>query len=375
MSDPVVAPGFGAVADAFFRTIPDDDSSGAAMSVWIDGVPVIELWGGVADARTGRPFGFDTLSVIFSCTKGLASVLIAMLIERGTIPSLESPVVNLWPEFGAYGKEVVTIGDALAHRAGLSAPRRELSLEDALDDLTVADVLAEQMPLWPPGEHHQYHTVTHGAITSKLVRLAAGQSISGCFDVYIAGPLQAAAWIGLPESEEHRVSRLVEDPSPPEALTGDPESIYWSERAGNFLGGITPQSFNSRPLHAAELAAVSGIASASGLAKIWSATVTPTDGVRLISDDMVKALREPRSVGVPRFVTGPPPYQAWGAGVMIPSDWQPYLSPTSFGHDGAGGQVAFADSDAKLGFAYLTNEMGDWSRGISVIEALARAMT
>jgi CubicO group peptidase (beta-lactamase class C family) len=141
-----------------------------------------------------------------------------------------------------------------------------------------------------------------------------------------------------------------------------------------FLGEITPQLFNSRRLHAAELAGVSGIASANGLAKIWSATVTTTDGLRLIGDDMVKALREPRSVGVPRFVTGPPPYQAWGAGVMIPSDWEPFLSPTSFGHDGAGGQVAFADPDAKLGFAYITNQMGDWSRGISVIEALACAL-
>ena len=97
--------------------------------------------------------------------------------------------------------------------------------------------------------------------------------------------------------------------------------------------------------------------------------------VRVINDETVEALREPRSEGRPFFAVDPPPYQSWGAGVMVPSDWERYLSPKSFGHDGAGGQVAFADVDAKLGFAYLTNRMGDWERGKSVVAALAQALS
>jgi CubicO group peptidase (beta-lactamase class C family) len=371
MRQPLVAAGFDGVADAFLRTIPDDGGTGAVLSVWIDGAPVVELWGGVADTRTGRHFQSDTLSVIFSCTKGIASVLVGLLMERGEMPPLGTPVVELWPNFGAHGKDRVTIGDALAHRAGLSAPRRDLTPEEALNDLAVADAIAAQEPLWPPGKHHQYHAVTHGAITSKLVMLATGKSISRCFAEYIAAPLQADAWIGLPESEEHRVSYLVEDPSPV-APEGDPETLYWVKRATDFVG-LSPQWFNRPRYQRAELAAVSGIATASGLAKVWSATVTATDGVRLIGDETVRSLRRPRSVGAPRFA-GPPPYQSWGAGVMVPSDWERYLSPGSFGHDGAGGQVAFADPDAKVGFAYLTNQMGDWTRGQSVTAALARAL-
>jgi CubicO group peptidase (beta-lactamase class C family) len=373
--EPLVAQGFGVVADEFFRTVPVDGRSGAALSVWVDGSPVVDLWGGVADVRTGDRFGPDTLSVIFSCTKGIASVLVGMLAERGAMPPLDTPVAQLWPEFGAHGKDRVSIGDALAHRAGLSAPRRDLAPQEALDDLVVADALAAQEPLWRPGEHHQYHTITHGAITSKLVMLATGKPIGRCLREYIAEPLKAEAWIGLPESQEHRVSHLVEDLSlPVVAPEGDPVAVHWVERAASFAGPIGPQTFNEPHLHRAEMAGVSGIATAGALAKIWSATVTTTGGVRLIGDDTVDLLRRPRSAGAPRFVVGPPPYQSWGAGVMVPSGWNPYLSPASFGHDGAGGQVAFADAEAKVGFAYLTNQMGDWQRGISVVAALGRAL-
>jgi CubicO group peptidase (beta-lactamase class C family) len=371
---PLVASGFGEVADAFFRTIVNDDRTGAALSVWVEGVPVVELWSGVADARDRRIFGFDTLSVIFSCTKGIASVLIGMLIERGSMPSFDTPVVEVWPEFGAHGKDRVTIGDVLAHRGGVSAPRRDLTTEEALDSLVVADALAVQAPLWPPGEHHQYHTITHGAITAKLVALATGQSIGRCFASEIARPLEADAWIGLPESEESRVAYLVDDASPPVAQEGDPEAVYWVERASNVNGAPGAHVYNKPRLHRAELPGAGGIATASGLARIWSATVTTTNGVRLIDDDTVDALREVRSEGSPYFVVGPPPYQSWGAGVMVPSDWQRYLSPISFGHDGAGGQVAFADVDAKVGFAYLTNRMEEGERGRSIVRAISRAL-
>jgi CubicO group peptidase (beta-lactamase class C family) len=158
--------------------------------------------------------------------------------------------------------------------------------------------------------------------------------------------------------------------APPE---GDPETLRWLDRALTLGGAITLDNFNEPRFHQAEFAGVSGITTANGLAKMWSATVAPTNGMRLINDETVDALRETRSEG-PGYFSQPPPYQSWGAGVMVPSEWQWYLSPNSFGHDGAGGQVAFADVDAKVGFAYLTNRMGDWDRGKSVIKALSRAL-
>lgn len=371
---PLVTTGFDKVVDAFFRTIPDSGRSGASLSIWLGGAPIVEVWGGVADERTGRPFDADTLSCAFSCTKGVASVLIGMLMERGVMPPLDTPVVELWPQFGVHGKDRLTIGDALAHRGGLSAPRRDLTLDEASSDLLTADVLAAQAPLWPPGQHHQYHTLTHGALTAKLVMLATGRPIGRCLADDIAVPLHADFWLGLPESEDARITYLLDDPTPPPPKAGDPESIHWVERAASVFPLSPDAGFNDPRFRRAGLAGAGGMATASGLARIWSATVATTNGVRLLTDASVETLRRPRSVGPPRFADGPGPYQSWGAGVMVPSDWQRYLSPTSFGHDGAGGQVAFADPDAKIGFAYLTNQMGGGERGTSIIRALARAL-
>ncbi|MET8208881.1 serine hydrolase domain-containing protein [Streptomyces sp. NPDC005373] len=370
----LVETGFGKVADTFFRTVADDGRTGAELSVWVDGKPVVDLWSGIADERSGRAFAFDTPMVTFSCTKGMASVLVAMLMERGALPALDTPTVDIWPEFGAHGKDRITIGDALAHRAGLSAPRRDLTIEEVLDNELMADAIAVQEPLWAPGEHHQYHAVTHGAITGKLVALATGRPIRDCFAELIARPLKAEAWIGLPDTEVPRVAHVVTDTLEGEPPKGDPESIAWMERAIDLGCGITFDKFNEPRFHRAGIAGVTGIATANALARIWSATVTTTNGVRLIGDSTMEALREVRSEGPP-FFADPPPYQRWGAGVMVPSDWDRYLSPSSFGHDGAGGQVAFADVDAKVGFAYLTNRMADdWDLGKRVTAALADAL-
>ncbi|MFJ6453972.1 serine hydrolase domain-containing protein [Paenarthrobacter sp. NPDC091669] len=357
----LVSPGFGPVADAFFQTVDVDGRAGAALSIWHEGQPVVDLWGGVADGRTGRPFESDTLSVVFSCTKGLATLLIAVLAERDEMPHFETTVAELWPEFAAHGKGRLTVGDVLAHGGGLSAPRKDLTLETALNSLALADELASQEPLWKPGESHQHHTVTHGALTAKLVKLATGRTAGLVFNDVIAQPLGADAWIGLPDTSSAPLS------------DDERDSVYWVERAGNVLGQIGPESFNQRLFHHAELPGVGGIASAWALAKIWSSAVTTTDGIRLLQPHSAENLRALRSEG-PSFFVGNPSYQSWRAGVMVPSPWQPYMSPTSFGQDGAGGQVAFADSEAKIGFADVTNLMGDFERGQSVVCALTKAL-
>lgn len=369
----LVAPGFGRVADAFFKSI-DQEHSGAALSVWLEGTPVVELWAGIADARDGRPFDADTLVPVFSCTKGMASLVVAMLVQQRLLPSYETPMAEIWPEFGAHGKDLVTIGDALAHRAGLSAPRLDLSPDQVLDPLKMAEVLAAQEPLWEPSTTHQYHGITHGALTAKLVHLATGTTIGAYFAEQVAEPLGLDVWIGLPLNEHSRVARLLPDQDvlPPQE-EADPEAEYWLERAGSLGGYLTPERWTEPYIWEAQIPGAGGIATATGLAKMWSSTVVSTGGVRTLNDVSVENLRRQRSEGPPLFA-GPPPYQAWGAGVMVPSDWEPYLTPTSFGHDGAGGQVAFADPTLKVGFGYVVNQMGSWERGQSVISALANVI-
>lgn len=223
--------------------------------------------------------------------------------------------------------------------------------------------------------------MTVGAISAQIVSRLSGRSLGEYFAAEIAEPLAAETWIGLPAEHEPRVAYLIEgqptSAGPPADANPDAE---WLTRAITLGGALPPNllgpgdGFNRRELHAAEIGGAGGISSATGLARIWSATVAETRGVRLWNSETGRAFAVPRSVGTPFFDSGPPPYQAWGAGVMIPSGWDPYLTPASFGHDGAGGQVAFADPDARVGFAYVTNRLLDMERGISVVTTLRDAL-
>jgi len=373
---------FAPVVDAFTRTLDETDRSGAALSVWLDGRAVIEARGGTAHERTGAPWQPDTLTVVFSCTKGLAAIAIGRLLQSGALPSLDIQVADIWPDFAAHGKSRVSVGEALAHRAGVPAPRVDVTLEQLLDGAEFARIVAAEKPLWTPGEAHQYHAVTVGAITAQIVARISGRSLGEFLAADIARPLAADTWIGIPADLEPRVARLI--PGQPAVASPPPvdenPDAEWLERAITLGGAMNPDllgpgdGFNGREVHAAEIGGAGAISSATGLARIWSATVAETRGIRLWTAETAEVMAKPRSVGTPFFDNGPPPYQSWGAGVMVPSDWDPYLSPASFGHDGAGGQVAFADADARVGFAYVTNRMLDMERGISVVTALRDAL-
>ena len=156
-----VKPGFEPLAEAFAEGFAGRPTMGAALSVRVAGEVVVDLWGGVADERDGRAWTGDTPSVVFSCTKGLLSILSARLVQEGRL-AYDAPVSRYWPEFAAAGKAEVTVGEALSHRAGLSATRADLTEADIVDWARMTEVLAAQEPLWRPGTGYAYHAITHG---------------------------------------------------------------------------------------------------------------------------------------------------------------------------------------------------------------------
>ena len=145
-----VADGFGAVADAFERNFAEHDELGAAFSLYVDGVAKVDLWAGVADEHTGRPWEQDTLQLVFSTTKGAAAICVARLVEAGTI-SYDDTVATYWPEFGANGKGDVTIAQMMSHQAGLPYVEVELGFDDAMAVTPMVEALAAQAPIWEPG--------------------------------------------------------------------------------------------------------------------------------------------------------------------------------------------------------------------------------
>lgn len=383
MSDPdvhgTVRPGFERVADAFRRGFDRRPTMGAAVSVRIEGETVVDLWAGIADERDGRPWQDDTASVIFSCTKGLMSILVARLVEDGRL-DYDAPVSRYWPEFAAAGKEGVTVAELVSHRAGLSALRQPLALDDLLVWGTVPRLLAAEESLWEPGTGYSYHALTHGWLTGELVRRITGEQPGAAF-ARLMRPWASDAWIGVPQSEEHRVAHLqLSESQRAAARASEAEPVRWNLLAST-LGGALPAEmatpdggFNDPRVHAAQLPGAGGIATARALASIWSATVTPTDGVRLLSDDTLDVALVPMSSGEPVFPT-PGPWPVWARGFMVRTAADTLLGPRSFGHDGAGGQLGFADRDAAVGFGYVTNwmEAGD-RRSADIVDALRTAL-
>jgi CubicO group peptidase (beta-lactamase class C family) len=380
-----VAPGFEAVGRAFELSFDAKPDMGAALAIRHNGLTVVDLWGGVADDRSGAVWQADTPSVVFSCTKGLVSILAARLVQDGLL-DYEAPVARYWPEFAAAGKEAVQVKHLLSHRSGLSAPRQAITTEELPDWELVVGRLAAQEPLWQPGTGYAYHAITHGWLAGEVIRRVTGMTVGEYFAALVAEPLRADAWIGLPNGLHERVAhmhvgatlaQLVEQ----QAAARAPEGIDWSDRAMTLGGGFTPElvtadgGFNDPRVQSAEIPGAGGIATARALAAIWSATITETDGVRLLDDATIETATVTQSEGPPVWDV-PGPWPRWGMGFQLDSEPRRYVTTSGFGHDGAGGQSAFADPAVGIGFAFLTNQMEAINdvRATAIVDALREVL-
>lgn len=362
-----VDPGYGAVVDVFAANFRDRRDLGAACSAYVAGRKVVDLWGGIADRRSGNAWTADTAAVTFSCTKGLVAICAYLLVQDGRL-DLDAPVTRYWPEFGQAGKADIRVRSLLSHRAGLSALDRDLTLDDVVGWDPVIRAIEAQAPLWPPETAYEYHAMTYGWLIGEVIRRITGLTPGRFFARSLAAPLGLMAWIGLPDAERGTVAWM-EPPlavEPDSSTSGDPEPTPNDiVLRGNTMGGAFAfpadadgVTFNDPRIQRAEIAGANGIATARSLARLYAGCASEVDGPRILSrgsiDDAVRCLSEGRS----RF--GPEgPTSRWGSGFQISSpETQPMLGERSFGHAGAGGQLAYGDDRFAVGFAYLSNQMG-----------------
>ncbi|MGI5215675.1 serine hydrolase domain-containing protein [Plantactinospora sp. CA-290183] len=375
--------GWGKVADAFRANFEGSPGEvGAACSVYVDGRPVVNLWRGLADRAANRPWRRDTVAQVASTTKGATAICAHLLAQRGEL-DLDAPVVRYWPEFGAAGKERIPVRWLLSHQAGLPIVDGPLTFAQACAWDPVIRALEAQKPLWRPGTEHVYHAVTYGFLVGEVVRRITGKSLGTFFADEVARPLGLSAWIGLPQQHEARVSPLhyAAPFSLEELIAGmieltglDADTVtawvnaMWAPgsvqaRAGELGGALdnTSEYFTTRAWRAAEFPAANMVADAHSLARMYAATVSTVDGVRLLNPSTVRRMTAVQTDETPMH--GLPP------GLIIPADRSFYMSlgfmracppmpmvgPRSFGHPGSGGSIGFADPDAGVGFGYVTN--------------------
>ncbi|MBI4941776.1 MAG: beta-lactamase family protein [Actinobacteria bacterium] len=359
--------GFGAVVDAFVDNFRLRGDRGAGCTVFVDGRAVVDVWAGEQDSRSSRPWQHGTAAALFSCSKGLLALIAYLLVQDGLL-DLDRPVARYWPEFAAHGKDRVTVREVLAHRAGLPAVESPMTRDEVCAWFPAVQALEQQTPLWPPGSAHSYHPVTLGWLVGEVVRRVTGVLPGTFFSRRVASPRGLDVWIGVPWNARDAVAwmeaPLPDDDSAVVRRTAEVQSTAIVHRAMT-MGSALPfptdsgvVTLNDPQLQAAELPGINGFASAPSMARLYAGCVSDIDGPALLTPQSVEDALVPRSWG--QMLLGDPDLgQRWGTGFMISSPpSRPMLGPRSFGHDGAGGQLAFADPDLGVGFAYLSCQMG-----------------
>ncbi|WP_374346502.1 serine hydrolase domain-containing protein [Phenylobacterium sp.] len=343
---------FASVAEAFHANFIQHQEIGASFCVVHRGRAVVDLWGGFANGDRSRPWTRDTLVNVWSTTKAITALCVARLAGQGRL-EMDRPVADYWPEFGANGKDAITVAELFSHQAGLCGPSAPVTEAQFLDLGYVEPLFAAEAPSWPPGTRSGYHAFSLGPLAEGLFRRVTGKSVGRFFRDEIGDPLGVDVHLGLPESEDHRVSDLVHDgrvrPAP--AAGTNPQQRRLQNmpiRAG--LG-------DSRAWRALGTPSAGAQANARGLATLFSALATDRTlgGVELVSE---AALAEATRVRISNedLILGMT--VSWGTGFWLNHEPKVYgPNPEAFGHHGWGGSFAFADPAAELGVAYAMNYM------------------
>ncbi|MBV6271376.1 beta-lactamase family protein [Alcaligenaceae bacterium CGII-47] len=357
-----------AVRQAFEANFLEDGEIGASIAIEVNGCSVVDLWGGIADPIARTPWSEDTIAIVFSNTKPATALCAHRLVQHGLL-DLDTPVAHYWPAFGDSLRREITPRMFLDHSAGLPAIRHKLPHDAAFDWDYMVACLEREAPFWEPGTQVGYHGLTFGWLVGEIVRRQSGMSLGEFFSREIAAPLGLDFWIGLPESQEHRVATIV-PPAPSDtprnafeaALINEPDSV--TAKYFTNTGGWRPAGFNSRAGHAAQLGAAGGITNARSLARLYSALALggTRNGVEVLRADLLdQAVRISSATHKDACLRVP---TRFAAGFMREMDNRALgvdsacIGEDAFGHVGAGGSVAFASPQYRMGFAYTMNGMG-----------------
>jgi len=345
---------FQPVLDAFDAHCDADPTHSAQLAAYIGDELVIH--------RSVGELGPDSLLPVYSSSKGAAAIVIGLLIERGQL-DLDAKVAGYWPEFAAKGKGAVTVRQLLSHQAGLGGVDGGFTADEVNEHDALAQRLAAQRPLWAPGRAFMYHALTLGTLADELCRRIDGRAIGQVLRDDVAQPRGIDVWMGTPASEDDRVVEAMAPTSDEivDFLSTTPDFLNSADRitavvlpAGGPLDLVA--SVNQEPMRRAGPPAAGMLASAAGLARLYAAIGHELDGQeRLLSDDTISQMSQIQYDGLE---LGSGFAVRFGVMFQLPCHprW-PFGSFRAFGHDGAGGSLAFFDPPGDISFAYTVQRL------------------
>jgi CubicO group peptidase (beta-lactamase class C family) len=352
-----VAPSFEPVQTAFQDNFTRRGEVGAAVHVTVDGVPVVDLWGGAADAARTCPWQADTLVNLWSTTKGMLALAMHMLAEQGLV-DFDAPVARYWPEFAQNGKGGVLVRHLLTHTAGLPAPSMKVPDEALYEWETMVHSLERSELYWQPGTQCGYHAASFGWLNGEVLRRVTGLTPGQFLRAQVAGPLGADAFIGLSRLEQERSAETLPYNPLDSLLSRAMTTLGNRARKMAFTNPPRPvKAVNTQRWREAEIPSSNGHASARGLARLYTALALggAAGGVRLLSEASVQRAAQ-EQVHQKDLVAGTAVRRTLG--FMLPAVEMGDPRPlTAFGHPGMGGSCGFADPAHRLAMGYVMNQM------------------
>ncbi|WP_390911306.1 serine hydrolase [Pseudosulfitobacter sp. SM2401] len=383
-----VSPRFAGVRTAFEENFTKHNELGGACCVYLRGEKVVDLWGGVRDPATGAPWEEDTMVLVFSLTKGMSAMTLALAHSRGWL-DYEARVADNWPEFAQNGKEAITVRHLLAHQAGLHAFHENIDRAIIADPDRLAAILAREAPAWPPGTRNAYHFLSLGFYEGELLRRIdpAHRTLGQFFQDEIATPLDLDFYIGLPDViPNERLAPLTQAgliksvfgyPFPMIRALMNPWSDAFRACIVNPGAGVVTDKdrIYARDL---EVPSGGGVGTARAIAKAYG--VFATGGSELgLQPETLAALRAPAMPPSRGFFDEVLRDDAqYALGFMKPFDGFAFGHADAFGAPGAGGSLGYADPSIGLGYGYVTNRIGPGvepdPRDVALREALSAGL-
>ncbi|XP_052780330.1 beta-lactamase domain-containing protein 2-like [Mya arenaria] len=377
--DGYVHPAFQPVLEKFRENVASGREPGAAFAVYRNGQPLVDVWGGYADVEAARPWRQDTMTQGWSTTKGIAAIVVAVMVDRGWL-DYKRPVHEYWPEFKQNGKKNITVEMLLTHQAGLPVLDTPISVLDIREEPErVEKILATQAPVWAPGTQFGYHAITFGPYIDTLVRKAdpKRRRMEQIFREEIGEPLDIDVYMNLPRQEYHRAARLYTDPgwmillktlsAPRYSRMFAKLMMYPGSLFGRAVQAVEEMkdignlgAFNDPDVREITISSISGTMTARGVAKLYSIMAEGVKGRRidLLSSDVTSLFTSPLVKGT-ESVIGADNW-AMNRGFLYYNNSDGNLV---FGHPGHGGQIGGADPKASLGFGYVTNHLSIYGVG------------
>src|ERR687893_2467703 len=339
------------VQEAIDRMVESGAERGLEVAVYGNGEKVVDAVAGIADPATGRPVTSDTPFFSYSIGKGVAATVVHVLAESGVL-DYDTRIVELWPEFGAHGKDKATVRHALSQSVGVPGLPSGLTVEDLTDWEKMCAIIAGSEPWWEPGTKIGYHAITWGYIVGEIIRRASGKPIPRALREEVAEPLGVAneLFFAVPAAERRRVARLEDAPGGEEMFGELPEDSPILKLGPD----LSAADANRAEVLGANILA-GGTVSARAVARMYAALLGEVDGVRLISQERLREVSAVAMSGVDEIFGFP---SSWGLGYVI-GQFQSNAHETQhiFGVGGIGGSHAYADAATGTAFALTKNRL------------------